>query len=68
MESRLETLTNILESRGFAFTSPDAYGPMKDMYDYGPADALLKRNIVDSWWQRNVSNRLDVYPFHQKND
>lgn len=60
MAQRFRALLDLCKRRGFLFQSAEIYGGLRGAYDYGPLGVELKKNILKSWWQRNVYARDDV--------
>ncbi|WP_330631297.1 glycine--tRNA ligase [Halocatena halophila] len=50
-----EPLTELAKRRGFYFQSSDAYGGASGFYTYGPQGAALKRNVIDAWRERFIT-------------
>ena len=59
-EINLETLTSLSKRRGFIYQGSDIYGGLAGTWDYGPLGVLLKRNIVNLWWQTFVEQRHNM--------
>lgn len=60
MAQRFRALLDLCKRRGFLYQSAEIYGGLRGAYDYGPLGVELKKNILNSWWQRHVYNRDDV--------
>lgn len=60
MAQSFRALLDLCKRRGFLYQSAEIYGGLRGAYDYGPLGAELKKNILKSWWQRNVYLRDDV--------
>lgn len=60
MAQSFRTLLDLCRRRGFLYQSAEIYGGLRGAYDYGPLGVELKKNILNSWWQRHVYNRDDV--------
>lgn len=60
MAQKIRTLLDLCRRRGFLYQSAEIYGGLRGAYDYGPLGVEMKKNILNSWWQRNVYNRDDV--------
>ncbi len=56
----MEKLTALCKRRGFIFPGSEIYGGLAGTWDYGPAGALLKKNLKDLWWKEMVQLREDV--------
>ncbi len=51
---------SLCKRRGFIFPGSEIYGGLAGTWDYGPAGALLKKNLKDLWWREMVQLRDDV--------
>ena len=60
MANRFRSLLDLCRRRGFLYQSAEIYGGLRGAYDYGPLGVELKKNILNSWWQKHVYNRDDV--------
>ncbi|KAG2230306.1 hypothetical protein INT48_001072 [Thamnidium elegans] len=58
--AQIRTLLDLCRRRGFLYQSAEIYGGLRGAYDYGPLGVEMKKNILNSWWQRNVYSRDDV--------
>ena len=56
----MEKIVSLCKRRGFIFPGSEIYGGLAGTWDYGPAGALLKKNLKDWWWQDMVQMRDDV--------
>ena len=59
--SKLENIVSLCKRRGFVFPGSEVYGGMAGTWDYGPLGVILKRNMVDAWWNYWVDQRDDMY-------
>ncbi len=59
--SKLENIVSLCKRRGFIFPGSDVYGGMAGTWDYGPLGTILKRNMMDAWWNYWVDQRDDMY-------
>ncbi|MEK7582405.1 MAG: glycine--tRNA ligase [Patescibacteria group bacterium] len=59
-QNLLEKIVSLCKRRGFVFPGSEIYGGLRGTWDYGPAGALLKKNIKDLWWKDMVQLRDDV--------
>ncbi|MBI4128802.1 MAG: glycine--tRNA ligase [Parcubacteria group bacterium] len=59
MES-MDALVSLAKRRGFIYPGSEIYGGLAGTWDYGPAGALLKKNIKDAWWRDIVQKRDDM--------
>jgi len=57
----METLVSLAKRRGFIFPGSEIYGGLAGTYDYGPLGSLLKENIKQSWLNKFVHSRTDMY-------
>ncbi len=57
----MEKITALAKRRGFIYPGSEIYGGLAGTWDYGPLGVLLKNNIKDSWWQKFVLRRDDIY-------
>ena len=58
---KLEDIVSLCKRRGFIFPGSDIYGGMAGTWDFGPLGVMLKKNIMDAWWQYWVDGRDDIY-------
>lgn len=56
----MEKIVSLAKRRGFIFPGSEIYGGLSGTWDYGPAGALLKKNIKDLWWEDAVQLRDDI--------
>ena len=56
----MEKITSLAKRRGFIYPGSEIYGGLAGTWDYGPAGALLKKNIKDLWWRDMVQLRDDM--------
>ncbi len=56
----LDQLVSLCKRRGIIFPGSEIYGGLQGLYDYGPIGVELKKNIIESWWRRNVYERDDM--------
>ena len=59
--SKLEDIVSLCKRRGFVFPGSDVYGGFAGTWDYGPLGVLLKKKIMDAWWDFFVEARDDMY-------
>lgn len=57
----LEQLAIFLKKRGFIYPSSEIYGGLSAAYDYGPLGVELMRALKESWWNRFVRGKKEVY-------
>lgn len=58
---KLEDIVSLCKRRGFIFPGSDVYGGMAGTWDYGPLGVMLKRKVMQSWWNFWVDQRDDMY-------
>ncbi len=56
----MDKIVALCKRRGLIFPASDIYGGIANTYDYGHYGVLLKRNIIDAWWQSMIVERDDV--------
>lgn len=56
----MEKITSLCKRRGFIFPGSEIYGGLAGTWDYGPAGALMKKNLKDLWWRDIVQLRDDM--------
>ena len=59
--SKLEDIVSLCKRRGFVFPGSDVYGGMAGTWDFGPLGVILKKKIMDAWWNFFVESRDDMY-------
>src|SRR5438105_12150739 len=59
-EDLMQKIVALCKRRGFIFPGSEIYGGLAGTWDYGPAGALLKKNLKDLWWKEMVQLRDDV--------
>lgn len=57
----MEKIVSLAKRRGFIFAANELYGGLAGFYDYGPLGSLLKNNIKDSWLDKFVHGRTDMF-------
>lgn len=60
-ETKLEDIVSLAKRRGFIFQGSEVYGGLSGTWDYGPLGVMLKRNIMQLWWQMFVTDRDDMF-------
>ncbi len=58
---KLEDIVSLCKRRGFIFPGSDIYGGMAGTWDFGPLGVMLKKNLMDAWWNYFVEKRDDMY-------
>jgi len=56
----MDKIVALCKRRGFVFPASEIYGGIANTYDYGHYGVLLKRNVVDAWWDAMVFQRDDI--------
>jgi len=56
----MDKVVALSKRRGFMFPASEIYGGIANTYDYGHYGVLLKRNVVDAWWQAMIGDRDDI--------
>ena len=56
----MEKIVALCKRRGIIFPGSEIYGGLAGTWDYGPAGALMKKNLKDLWWKEMVQLREDV--------
>ena len=59
--TNMESIISLTKRRGFIYQGSDVYGGLSGTWDYGPLGVMLKRNIMNLWWQHFVDGREDMY-------
>lgn len=60
-QTKMEDIVSLCKRRGFIFNGSEVYGGLAGTWDYGPLGVLLKRNIMDLWWEMFVTDRDDMF-------
>ena len=58
--SKIEDIVSLCKRRGFIFQGSDVYGGMAGTWDFGPLGVVLKKKIMDLWWDYFVEKREDM--------
>jgi glycyl-tRNA synthetase len=56
----MEKIVALCKRRGLIFAASEIYGGIANTYDYGHYGVLLKRNVIDAWWQSMIGDRTDI--------
>jgi glycyl-tRNA synthetase len=56
----MEKIVSLCKRRGLIFAASEIYGGIANTYDYGHYGVLLKRNVIDAWWQSMIGDRTDI--------
>ncbi len=59
--NKIEDIVSLCKRRGFVFPGSDIYGGMAGTWDFGPLGVMLKRNLMQAWWNFWVDQRDDMY-------
>ena len=57
----MEDIISLCKRRGFVFPGSEVYGGMAGTWDYGPLGVILKKKLMDEWWNYFVEKRDDMY-------
>jgi glycyl-tRNA synthetase len=56
----MDKIVALCKRRGLIFPASEIYGGIHNTYDYGHYGVLLKRNVIDAWWQAMIGDRTDI--------
>src|ERR671932_178596 len=56
----MDKIVSLCKRRGIIFAASEIYGGIANTYDYGHYGVLLKRNVIDAWWQAMIQERDDI--------
>jgi glycyl-tRNA synthetase len=56
----MDKIVSLCKRRGLIFAASEIYGGIANTYDYGHYGVLLKRNVIDAWWQAMIGDRDDI--------
>jgi glycyl-tRNA synthetase len=56
----MDKIVALCKRRGLIFPASEIYGGIANTYDYGHYGVLLKRNVIDAWWQAMIGDRTDI--------
>ncbi|HEY7622832.1 MAG TPA: glycine--tRNA ligase [Solirubrobacteraceae bacterium] len=56
----MDKIVALCKRRGLIFPASEIYGGIANTYDYGHYGVLLKRNVIDAWWQSMIGDRQDI--------
>src|ERR1700709_2094939 len=56
----MDKIVALCKRRGLIFPASEIYGGIANTYDYGHYGGLLKRNVIDAWWQAMIGDRTDI--------
>jgi glycyl-tRNA synthetase len=56
----MDKIVSLCKRRGLIFPASEIYGGIANTYDYGHYGVLLKRNVIDAWWQSMIGDRTDI--------
>ena len=59
--SKLDEIVSLCKRRGFIFPGSEVYGGFAGTWDFGPLGVILKKKIMDEWWNFFVEKRDDMY-------
>ena len=60
-ENLMEKIVSLCKRRGFVFPGSEIYGGLAGTWGYGHLGNELLHNIKQSWWNKFVATREDVY-------
>ena len=60
-EDLMDRIVSLAKRRGFIWQGSEVYGGMRGTWDYGPLGLVLKRKIMNEWWEFFVENREDMF-------
>lgn len=60
-QTKLDDIVGLCKRRGFIYQGSEIYGGLSGTWDYGPLGVMLKRRIMDMWWEHFVGSRDDMY-------
>ncbi|MFH1472867.1 MAG: glycine--tRNA ligase [bacterium] len=58
----MEKVVSLCKRRGFIYPDSEIYGGFSGFWDYGSLGVELRHNIKQSFWDKFVSGREDIYP------
>jgi glycyl-tRNA synthetase len=56
----MDKIVALCKRRGLIFPASEIYGGIANTYDYGHYGVLLKRNVINAWWDAMLQERDDV--------
>jgi glycyl-tRNA synthetase len=56
----MDKIVALCKRRGLIFSASEIYGGIANTYDYGHYGVLLKRNVIDAWWDAMLGDRDDI--------
>jgi len=62
MDYSLETVVSWAKRKWFVYPGSDIYGWLANAWDLGPYGTMLRKNILDSWYQTFTQRRSDIIP------
>src|SRR5690606_34004611 len=57
---KMNDIVSLSKRRGFVYPSSEIYGGLANAYEYGPLGVELKRNLINLWWKRFITQRPDM--------
>ncbi|MBR3319960.1 glycine--tRNA ligase [Candidatus Saccharibacteria bacterium] len=57
----LDSIVSLCKRRGFIFPGSEVYGGFAGTWDFGPLGIMMKKNIMDAWWNYWVDKRDDIF-------
>ena len=58
----MDKIVSLSKRRGFIYPSSEIYGGLAGFWDYGPLGVELRHNIKQSFWDKFVSGKSEIYP------
>jgi len=62
MDYNLETVVSWAKRKWFVYPGSDIYGWLANAWDLWPYGTMLRKNILDSWYQTFTQRRSDIIP------
>jgi glycyl-tRNA synthetase len=56
----MDKIVALCKRRGLIFPASEIYGGIANTYDYGHYGVLLKRNVINAWWDAMLQERDDI--------
>lgn len=57
----MDDIISLCKRRGFIYQGSDIYGGLAGTWDWGPLGIMLKRNVMQAWWNFFVDKRPDIF-------
>jgi len=62
MDYSLETVVSWAKRKWFVYPGSDIYGGLANAWDLWPYGTMLRKNILDSWYETFTQRRSDIIP------